>query len=121
EKAKPAPGRAKEPAETKPAVVPAPAPIAEKTTTEKTPDLLAQVAPAVKLAKEQKYQEAAALLQKVRGAGTTSDETFLRCCDELLASWQLREKLGSAGGKQDPLSAVDSLLKEKKDTSTAMA
>jgi hypothetical protein len=60
------------------------------------------------------------LLQKVRGSGTTNDETFLRCCDELLASWQLREKLGTAGAKQDPVSALDSLLKEKKDASSAM-
>ena len=117
---KPASVPAREPAETKP-VVPAPGPIAEKTPTEKGPDLLAQVAPAVKLAKEQKYQEAAALLQKVRGAGTTNDETFLRCCDELLASWKLREKLGTAGARQgDPLSALDSLLKEKKEASSAM-
>jgi hypothetical protein len=121
EKKEPAPVPAKkdkEPAEPKPAAepTPEPAPIVEK-----KPDLFAQVAPAVKLAKDQKYQEAAAMLQKVRDSGATKDEAFLRCCDELLASWQLREKLGTAGAKQDPLSAMDSLLKEKKDTSAAMA
>lgn len=117
-KAATVPAKEKEPAETKAVAepTPEPAPIVEK-----KPDLFAQVAPAVKLAKDQKYQEAAAMLQKVRDSGATKDEAFLRCCDELIASWQVREKLGTAGAKQDPISAVDSLLKEKKDASAAMA
>jgi hypothetical protein len=109
-----------EPATPKPAGT-APAPVAEKVA-EKGPDLLAQVAPAIKLAKEQKYQEAAAALQKARGAAA-ADETFARFCDELQASWQLREKLGTAvnsGRQGDPVSTLDSLLKEKKDALAAV-
>jgi hypothetical protein len=119
---KPATEAIGEPREKKPEASPAPVKTVEKSAPDK-PDLLAQVAPAIKLAKEQKYQEAAAMLQKVRGAGTAADEPFARFCDELLASWQLREKLGTAGDparKNDPLSALDSLLKDKKDASSAV-
>jgi hypothetical protein len=124
EEKKPAPTPVKEPTEKKPEVPPAPATTVEKPVSEKKVDLLAQVAPAVKLAKERKYPEAAAALQKLRTTAPATDETFLRCCDELVASWQLLDKLGSAGyaAKQgDAVSALDSLLKEKKDAAAAMA
>jgi hypothetical protein len=124
EEKKPALTPVKEPTEKKPEAPSTPATTAEKPAAEKKVDLLAQVAPAVKLAKERKYQEAAVALQKLRATAPATDETFLRCCDELVASWQLLDKLGSAGyaAKQgDAVSALDSLLKEKKDASVAMA
>src|SRR5438132_8953413 len=113
-----------EPAEKRPEMPPTPATTVEKPAAEKKVDLLAQVGPAIKLAKERKYQEAAAALEKLRKETPATDETFLRCCDELLASWQLLDKLGSAGyaAKQaDPLSGLDSLLKERKEASTTIA
>jgi tetratricopeptide (TPR) repeat protein len=121
---KPAPASVSQPVEKKPEIPPAPATTVEKPAPDKNLEVITMVAEAAKLAQDQKYPEARAMLQKARTAGAPTDDGLRRFCDELQASWQMREKLGSAGylGKQkDPLQALDALLKEKKDTSTTIA
>lgn len=120
---KPAPIPAGQPLEKK-EEAPPPATIVEKPAANKNLEAISMIAEAAQQAQAQKYPDAAATLQKARAAGDPADEGFRRFCDELQASWKMREKLGTAGylaQQKDPLQALDVLLKEKKDTSAIIA
>jgi len=120
---KSAPAPIAQPVEKKPETPPAPpVQIAEKPAADKNQEVIAMVADAAKLARDQKYKEASAALQKAQGAST--DDGIRRFCDELQAAWQIREKLRSAGylaQQKDPLQALDALLKDKKETSAVIS
>jgi len=121
---KPAPAPENQPIEKKPETPPAPAPVAEKPPANKNAEAITMIAEAAKLAQEQKYEDAGAMLQKARAAGDKSDEGLRRFCDELQASWQVREKLGTAGylkSQKDPAQALETLLKEKDAISATIA
>ena len=116
---KPAPAPVK-----KPETIAAPPAITETPPASKSAEAIAMIADAAKLAQDQKYQDATALLQKARSAGDKSDEGFRRFCDELQASWQVRERLGTAGylrTQKDPAQALETLLKEKNDVAATIA
>jgi TolA-binding protein len=120
---KPAAAPVKQPAE-KPETPPAPTTVAENPAANKNVEAIGMIAEAAKLAQEQKYQDATAMLQKARAAGDKSDEGLRRFFDELQASWQVREKLGTAGylkSQKDPAQALEALLKEKSDISATIA
>jgi hypothetical protein len=120
---KPAAAPVKQPVD-KPETPPAPAPVAENPPANKNAEAITMIAAAAKLAQEQKYKDAGAMLQKARAAGDPADEGLRRFCDELQASWQVREKLGTAGylkSQKDPAQALEALLKEKDAISATIA
>lgn len=96
---------------------------------------------AAKLAREQKYAEALAALDKARmlhdqlrfirlrkaqnPLSDPTEEVFLRCADELKAYWQLQEKLKTGGyldvaERRDPAKAIDELVAKSKSGGEGM-
>jgi tetratricopeptide (TPR) repeat protein len=119
---KPAPAPINQPVEKKPETPPATPAIVAAPAPDKNLVTIAIIAEAAKLAKDQKYKDASAALQKAQGA--SNDDGIRRFCEELQASWQIREKLGSAGyltQQKDPMQALDALLKDKKDSSAVIS